>query len=575
MKKYLLPIFILVLFSSIFRFVYLDRIPIGISGDELDYVINAKSIAITGRDISGLWFPLSFSTPPFEVPKAELPYLVVAPFIGFFPLSLFFARLPYAFFSVLFVVLLYLISLRFFSRSQAFIIGLVAAANPWLIYFGRTAFDTPLAIYFYFLSLYILLIAKGNKIFIAFPFFCFAFFSYIGTKIIYLPFLILTLTFAWYINGKKYSKQYLLLFLLCLIPLLFFVFNLSRGSYAYRSGDLNNFNREDLAKIVNQERQLSIQTPLTVVFSNKTVVFAKQAVNNYIGAFSTNYLFLYGENSPFISLWYHGVFYYLDFLFLLIGLCFTFAKNKKAFLLFSSLILIAPLPSVASSVGISYSIRTSLMFPVMVVIIGIGLWYVITLGKSRFYRIGVSSLIGLVYLFLLLNFMNIVLFRNPIYAAETFGFSGREVVKYVIFAEKYNKKVLIIEEPNYFASYFFKHYLFYSNNLNKENSGKIANIIQNKNDVFNNLIISGCPENIDNSLTVITEQGLKCNALNKFNKSLSISRLGDGGTVYKIYNDSICSKYKLEKYPSNITLNDLKVENLSEKQFCEKFISKF
>jgi len=39
--------------------LWLDRIPIGIGGDELTYVFNAKAIFLTGSDISGTWNPMS------------------------------------------------------------------------------------------------------------------------------------------------------------------------------------------------------------------------------------------------------------------------------------------------------------------------------------------------------------------------------------------------------------------------------------------------------------------------------------------------------------------------------------
>ncbi|MCL5432608.1 MAG: glycosyltransferase family 39 protein [Patescibacteria group bacterium] len=573
MKKIYFHILILVIISGFLRFVFLDKIPTGISGDELDYVLNAKAIALTGSDISGLWSPFSLSTPPHEVPKAELPYLFITPFMKFLPLGLFSARLPSAFFSVLFVVLIYLIARKLFSPSQAFIIGLVAAINPWFIYFGRTAFDTPLAIYMYFLAFYVLLITKKNKIFLAFPVFFFAFFSYIGTKIIYLPFLFTSVLYVWNRNGKKDTKKYILFTLLCLIPFIFFVATLNQRPAAFRMSDINSFNRPEIANVVDAERKLSIQAPLTLIYSNKLFVFSKQIVNNYLGAFSANYLFLYGENSPFISLWYHGIFYYIDSIFLLLGLCALFKKNPKIFLLFLAVILIAPLPSVFSNVGISYSIRASLMFPIIVIFIGYGISYVVDLYKSRAYKIIVSCFISGLYLILLLNFLNILLFRNPIYASETFGFSGREVANYILLAEKQNKNVIFLNKPSVFVPYFFKQYLFYSDGYTKDNAQQISKIIQSGDYSIDNFKISDCPENIDSDTVIIAEPDAKCTILNKFDRPLSISRLADGGTIYRIYNDTICAKYKLDRYPSSISLNDLALEKLSEKQFCETFIS--
>lgn len=573
MKKIFLHIFILIILSSVLRFIWLDRLPIGISGDELDYVLNAKAVAITGSDISGLWSPFSLSTPPYEVPKAELSYLIVSPFVGLTPLSLFSARFPYAFFSVLFVLLLYLISSRLFSSNVGFIVGIVASINPWAVYFGRTSYDVPLAIYLYFLSFYLLLITKKNKIFFAFPFFFLAFFFYIGTKIIYLPFLIICIVYAWLKAQKKNTRKYLLLFLICLIPLLFFIFSLKFNPVSFRAGDLISLKNPVLANAVDAERRLSIQTPLTIVFSNKLSLLTKQILNNYLGVFSTGYLFLYGENSPFISLWYHGIYYYIDFFFLLIGLCTLFAKQRKIFWLLVSIILIAPLPSITSNVGISYSIRASIMFPIFIIFIGYGIWQVISFRNSKSCRIILSGIISLVYFVLLLNYINILFFRNPIYSSDAFGFSGREVVKYIQLAKKTNQKVLFVDKPSNFVPYFFKQYLFYAKRYDKNTAPYIALAIKNNSYLIDNFEINECPKAIDNNTIIISVPDSPCKLLSSLKHPLSISRLADGGSIYSIYSDTICSKYRLNKYPSNITLADLKVEGLSEKTFCEKFIS--
>jgi hypothetical protein len=60
--------------------------------------------------------------------------------------------------------------------------------------------------------------------------------------------------------------------------------------------------------------------------------------------------------------------------------------------------------------------------------------------------------------------------------------------------------------------------------------------------------------------------------LSKFWNNLAIPRLADGGAIYKIFNDTICSKYDLSHCPYGFSLSDFAIETLSEKRFCEKFI---
>ena len=73
-ENYLL-LFVIIL-ASILRLLWLDRVPSAIGGDELIYVLNAKSMLLSGSDLTGTWNPLSiffFNYPPNQM-QAELPY---------------------------------------------------------------------------------------------------------------------------------------------------------------------------------------------------------------------------------------------------------------------------------------------------------------------------------------------------------------------------------------------------------------------------------------------------------------------------------------------------------------------
>ncbi len=571
MKQLAIHILIIVV-SAALRFIFLDKFPIGISGDELDYVLNAKALAVTGTDLSQTWNPLLLQTPPFEVPKAELPYFLIAPFIGISPLSLFFARLPFALFSVLFTVVMYLLSAKLFDRNKALIIGLIAAINPWCIYFGRTSFDTPLAVYFYFFGLYLLLVLKKKKVFLALIAFTIAFFSYIGTKLIYLPFVSISIFYAWYENNKKDTFMYAGLFVVALISLLFFVVRLPFSPVSYRQTDILSYKSADVVSVVNSNRRLSIQTPLTNILDSKPIILGKKLVENYLSVFSTSYLFLYGENSPFISLWTHGVFYYIDSIFMLLGVCYAFCKNRKIFFLLVSIVLIAPIPSLASVVGSSYSIRSSAMFPVLIIFIGLGISYVIYFFKTPRYKLFVAIAIAGIYFFSLINFLNIYLFRNPVYSSETFGFSGRLVSRYVVLSQQQNQDVYFMEAKPSVIPYILKQYIFYANIYNKQSSKTIAKVIQSRVYQLNNLHIGSCPKALATNTAVITSTN-GCSVLSKYTHKLTIPLLGDGGAVYTIYNDNLCSMYQLKRYPSDFRINDFAIESLSAENFCKLFIT--
>lgn len=572
MKLTFIHLSILIILSLFLRTVFLDRIPTGITEDELDYVLNAKAIAVTGTDISQTWSPFSLSTPPYEVPKAEIPYLLIAPYFMVSPsLSLLNARIPYALLSVFFVVIMYLLGRKIINKDAGFIIGLVTAVNPWSIYFGRTAYDTPLAVYFYFTAFYVLLIAKKYRILLAFPFFALAFFSYIGTKVLYIPFAATTIFYSWWINKKKYLKQYIILSILCLIPLIYFLLSIKGYSVGLRTGELISLNSSSIVNTVNIERKATIQHPFSNLFVNKLTVLGRNVIDNYLEVFSTNYLFLYGDNSVFMSLWSHGIFYYIDVFFLIFGAYYIFKTNRKLLYCLIAILLIGPLPSILSAGTKSYSIRASISFSILIIFIGCGIWAVLTYKKTKLYRYIAFFVIGGAYAFMVLNFINLYLFRHPIYNSEAFGLSQRLIARYVKLAQEKNQNVLYLDFAD--NPYFFKQYIFFSNGYSKKTASSIARVVKGHIYPYENLTIGTCPNEISDNMIIIAKPENKCPALLKIKNYLSIPLLYDGGEIYRIYNDKICSQYSLSRYPYNFSIDDFVIEKLSTKRFCEKFIT--
>lgn len=556
-KPWILLLIILV--ACIFRLIFLDRIPSGVSNDELDYILNAKSVFLAGSDISHTWNPFSLKPPASSFPQAEIVPLLTFWFIGPLPLSLVTSKLIYALFSIGIVVLIYFLTKRLIGTKEAYLAGLVAACNPWLIFFGRSAYDTSIAVFFFLLGWYLLLITKRWNILFAFPAFFIAFYSYIGMKLLLIPFVGIVSVFACYSN-KRDTKQYATLFILCL-ALFFFYVALNLNAPGTRMSELATPQMASITELVNTERRLSIHSPLTSIFSNKYVVFGKYALDKYLNAFSPNFLFLSGDVKSQFSLWSHGVFYYLDGLFLLIGFGVLFTKNKKVLLLLATLTLIAPIPSVLSTVGNSYAIRSMLLAPIFIMLIGTGIFYSIKTYRYSW------MLILIMYIALIANFANIYFLRNPLYNSESFSFSGRELAKYLFLQT--NPVYIINNDPRT----PYKEYLFYHNELNKKTANAVAQDYAQKTFTIHTIHFITCNQldTVPQEATIVYDN---CKKIAPLSTDLVIARLGDGGRIYTIKNDSVCSQYNLKQYPYGISFADLNIEKLSTENFCEKFITK-
>src|SRR3990167_4018136 len=105
------PVILVILLEISLRFIWLDKIPNAIGGDEIVYILNSKSLFLTGSDIFGTWSPLQgllFQYPHGET-QAELPYLLNSIAMGILPSNLFAAHVTNAFLGILLVVFVFLV----------------------------------------------------------------------------------------------------------------------------------------------------------------------------------------------------------------------------------------------------------------------------------------------------------------------------------------------------------------------------------------------------------------------------------------------------------------------------------
>lgn len=504
---------------------------------------------------------------------SELSFLIATPTLSFFNFSLFTAKLPYALFSTLLVGILYLITNRLFGKKEALTVGIVAAINPWGIFLGRTAYDSPIAVCYYMLALAILLHSRGWKILLSFIPLFLAFYSYIGTKIIFIPFAIFTIFFSWFIqNNKKFTRYYFLLTIACILLFSFFLLSLNSGNVGKRLSEIISPSSQTIADEVNFERKLAVNSPIIQLTINKYSVFAKTFVTKYLGIFSPQYQFISGDGDMHLSLWVHGYFYYLDFAFLLMGFYFLFLKNKKAAILLLGLALIAPLPAVFSTKEGGYAFRGVLMNPVFIITIGIGISFFISLPKQLFFKRILIAVVGIAYAALLINFLVIYFLRYPIYNSEGSNFSTRILTKYITLAKKQNKFVFVhSQEPDA----LYRGYVLYANAYNKDSARTITKNFNDKTYALNNAKFTGsCPDNNEiesaNNI-IIVNYSMSCNGL-KNHQNVKIEQLSDGGTIFSIYNDPICNGYSLFRYPSNFKFFDFNVEKLPDSTFCKDYI---
>lgn len=567
-------ILLIIALAFLLRFIWIDKVPNAITGDELTYVVNAKAMVISGSDISGTWNPLAgfiFQYPAYTNPQAELPYFLLAPFVGLMGFSLFSVRIIFVLLSVLSVPLVYLIAKTLFNKNVGLLAAFIMAVNPWSIYMGRTSYESTPAAFFYLLAFYMLLAFKSKKLLLSIPVLFLAFYSYVGTKVSFLPFVLVIILFSYYfINKKKYKKEYLIVFISCLLLVIVFALSVFTTSGPSRTGELISLNAPQISSEVNYIREVSIRNSLTNIFENKPAVFLRVIFTKLYKSFSFDYLFIYGDQ--FYSILRHGFFYVLDALFIIMGIVATYRYRKSTFFLLASICLIGVLPQLLYSARVdNFSIHLSLMFAVLPIFVGIGIWEVANLIKNKFY-FRVSLLItGGLYLLLIINFLNIYFYQFPL--RGYFDFHIRLLSNYALIAGSQGKEVTVYSTA---APDTFKKYLFYSNSYNKDTYLEVRKIYKSEKFKYQNVNFLGCDNTIDPNLkNSILIYDFNCGALPKEYKHLAIPRLLDGGQSYQIYNDKICNGFDLKRYPQNVQIDDFAIEGQSAQKFCETFITAF
>lgn len=570
--------FIILLFvvSLSLRVILLNIFPIGIVHDELNYVMNAKSLFETGKNIpltaSSLF---SWGEKNWDVDIAELPSYIISPWVGPNNLNQFNARLPYVVASSFSVVFLYLIAKQILGKKIAIFAGLVMAFNPWSIHFGRNAFEVSFVSFFYLAGTYLILKNRSWKIFWAYPFFLAGFLSYLGAKLHFLPFIIILLAYKFFTTrAVKERKAYVAFGLLAFLTLLSYTLTLKFQPAGDRREELIFFSNDWASSQVNDERRQAIPSPLANIFSNKATVTVKRVADYYISGFGSTPLFSKGDVVSVYSLWQHGQFYYIDLPLIILGLVVLFSLKRSAFWMTVALVALGPTVSSVDLVSQTYPVRAFPMFPFLCLFSGIGLWFI--KDKLRFGRI-IFWPVVFIYLVLIANFLYLYFYRYPVYSAERWFLSERIIARYVSLLESNPsvKKIYIstIENPKI----VFEEYLFFSGKYNSKVDVVKENLnLENK--VFGDgkiVFIHNCPIFVDykNGEMLIADRRLGC--LKEERGERGILDLVDAGTVFIIKNDGLCQNEILSRYYVAKNFSQFQIEKMGKSEFCKNWIAEF
>lgn len=576
----------LLLFVALFiRLSYLGVVPVSLSHDEIDNIIQSYSLKFTGHDISESWSPTSFL--PNDGVMAELAPLINLPAISFLPSSIFTSHLTTAILSSLFpvVLIMLLLSLKVPS-SVAWLTGWLIAISPWHIIFSRTSLEQPTSLFFYLLS-WVFLVklfhsSKSNFYYLsttlAFVFsYAIGFFTYHGYKFA-LPILTIMIVVYLVYENKKTSIWKLFVVPTILVVGLLFRMVLNQDHYASRSSEIILTQIDKYAKNVDIDRRISL-APKSVdtIFSNKYLALFDRLKSKYLMTISPDLLYTSGEANGVFSVGRIGYIYLASLPFIIIGITYLLYHHNSLHLLLLGLLFVSPVASVVH-INNSLAFRSGIYFVLLNIVIAYGLYasYLWTKSKILIYLIVACFVFGFS------RFLYAYFFLHPTESASAYFFADRVLGQYLSHAS--NKSILVIDpQPRYILSnmilsknqitardlkYFGGSYspsdldIYHVNGIDIMRSCPNNSIKEYDSVIIAKVLVDGnynCPQ-----VTHLKQKSKQ--------KDREIVSPLDSGTEKLIIGDSLCNELALGSYISPKEFSDYNIYAQDKVQFCHNWV---
>lgn len=454
LNKYLIVlIFFLALLLRVF--VINQNVPPSLNWDEASLGYNAYSILKTGKDEWGRFLPLTFEA--FGDYKLPGYIYTLVPFIGLLGLNEFAVRLPSIIFGAVSVIFLYLIVVKITNDKKWALLSVsLFAISPWHFFLSRIALEANLALSFFLIAFYFLVLGLKKQFFLmpASLLFGLSIFTYNSARIFVPLFLLFFMILFWkQIKKTKISLFAALIFAIFLgVGFYLAVFQDSSARYYWvRILD------EGAINYLDQMRNNShLPSLITKLVYNRYVYFIASFTQNYLKHFSIQFLAISGGSNYQFSLQNMGLIYLIELPLLVLG-SYKLLKNKIGWI-FLVWVLIAPIPSALTREA-PHVLRAIFMLGGIQIITSFGLLEFIRLFRKK--RIFIKPILAVLVISILLNagvYFNSYFNDYSLKYSESWQYGYKQVVSKVL--ENYDKYPKIYISKKYGEPHIF--YLFFS-----------------------------------------------------------------------------------------------------------------
>jgi hypothetical protein len=412
---------LIIILALFLRLVSLHTLPPALFSDEVDIALQVRSFRQNQSDYYGNSYPVHFHSFSDWRTSLQIYSSVIVSLFTSDPVLI--VRLPSVIFSVLTVIFFYLI-------TNSLLAAFLLALSPWSIHFGRTGFEVSGMLFTILAGIYFWLkyqqYPKTIFLYLSLFFLCLSPYFYSTAKL----FLLLLIPLLFFIWPKTFSKlkakEIILLIIFGFFLLSPLVIDTIRGRSGFRFSYISIFTEPHREQITDTLRyqdillshpdEIGVPTPfLSFIFHSKYQLVLEKFVSNYLSSFSTTFLFLRGDTNLRQGFGSHGLLYLIDFFLIFIGLFFHFKKPTKLGTFFFIFLLLAP---------ISFSLTRDSVSPhaTRLIFMLIPLLYFSSLGLKKY-----SFLLPIYFIFFLI-FWHQYTIHYPQISARFWHFNLKEAV---------------------------------------------------------------------------------------------------------------------------------------------------
>lgn len=576
LKKEDIALILVLLIAFCLRFWRLDLNPVGLVHDEIHQLVNAKSLALTGKGAAGTGAGI-FQNEPFcdgNCVFGELPSYLLIPF-AFFKTSFPSLKTPLIFVSVLMIFwFVKLFENLTKNKGLAIVVGLMISINPWAINFGRTAYENVFSFMFYAWSLYFLTIKTfklKNQIWAIIIGFA-ASLSYFGAKPLFVPLMLVGLGYGFWLEKNNF-KKYLILGIFTFILMGVYGLILKSSFAGLRINETKMINNEIIGE-VNDQRRISLEIPyFRDVFINKYTVLGKILLKKYFAGLAPNYLFNEGEMGyDHFMISNHSFMYLVDLPMIILGFYALASISIPAVVLVISIIFVLPITPMISNYATTYALRNGLLYPFLSATAGVGIYYLIKIIKNKKIELLTRIMIAIVYLVSLINFFVMYWYRTPFEKSAGWVFFERQAAKYISLLREVNNQEKIEVVTSDPVDMIYEYGIFSGKINDKEFIEAMNQTIKTRKYEIDGIKFSKiCPQKIEKEKIYILAANLGC--IEEPNNLPRIAEPRDAGSRWLIPNEYLCQDVKLPQYPYPRKIEEFKIENMDRVTFCKTWIS--